>query len=177
MGGSGSGRTNGHTKVEDCRWLDASRWMKEGILQAGVWRSGSWQWKNADTAEITSSIGYEVNITDSSFPWLRLYYSFTQTKEALDYKIQLQPTRPYIGGLRWWFTCPLVINHSTCNRRVAKLYLPPGGRYFGCRHCYDLTYESCQKSHKFDGIFSLLARDCPGMTPFDVKNILTRKKT
>jgi len=35
-----------------------------------------------------------------------------------------------------------------CGRRVAKLYLPRGARYFGCRHCYDLTYLSCQRSDK-----------------------------
>jgi hypothetical protein len=27
----------------------------------------------------------------------------------------------------------------SCNRRVGKHYLPPGARYFGCRHCYDFT--------------------------------------
>jgi hypothetical protein len=28
---------------------------------------------------------------------------------------------------------------------VSKLYLPSGGRYFGCRHCYRLTYRSVQE--------------------------------
>jgi hypothetical protein len=32
------------------------------------------------------------------------------------------------------------------------LYLPPGGKFFGCRQCYDLTYESCQRSHKYDRV-------------------------
>jgi hypothetical protein len=35
-----------------------------------------------------------------------------------------------------------------CNRRAGKLYLPPGGRYFGCRQCYRLTYISCQTHDK-----------------------------
>jgi len=35
-----------------------------------------------------------------------------------------------------------------CRRRVAKLYVPPGGHLFGCRHCYDLTYKSSQESDK-----------------------------
>jgi hypothetical protein len=35
-----------------------------------------------------------------------------------------------------------------CGRRVGKLYLPPGGRYYGCRQCHDLTYTSCQQSDK-----------------------------
>jgi hypothetical protein len=33
-------------------------------------------------------------------------------------------------------------------RRVGKLYLPPSARYFGCRHCYDLTYNSVQQHDK-----------------------------
>ena len=40
------------------------------------------------------------------------------------------------------------MNGHACNRRVAKLYLPPGGRYFGCRHCYRLTYRSVQEHDK-----------------------------
>ena len=33
-------------------------------------------------------------------------------------------------------------NDRPCGRRVQKLYLPPGGRQFGCRHCYHLGYET-----------------------------------
>lgn len=33
-------------------------------------------------------------------------------------------------------------------RRVGKVYLPPGGKYFGCRHCYQLSYRSSQESDK-----------------------------
>jgi hypothetical protein len=29
------------------------------------------------------------------------------------------------------------------------LYLPPGGRYFGCRVCYRLTYRSAQEHDKW----------------------------
>ncbi len=51
---------------------------------------------------------------------------------------------------RWWFACPLVVNGRACGRRVRMLYLPPNGRYFGCRGCHDLTYRSCQESHQYD---------------------------
>jgi hypothetical protein len=44
----------------------------------------------------------------------------------------------------------LLANEKACGRRVGKVYLPNWGRYFGCRHCYGLTYASCQKSHKDD---------------------------
>jgi hypothetical protein len=44
------------------------------------------------------------------------------------------------GGQRPWFICPGVVNGRMCSRRVA--ILDGAGRYFLCRHCYDLTYES-----------------------------------
>jgi hypothetical protein len=81
-------------------------------------------------------------------PWLRLRYSFTATGEALHYEVGLATTRPRFGGLRWWFVCPLAPSGNACGRRVGKLYLPPGGRYFGCRHCHDLTYTSAQEHDK-----------------------------
>jgi hypothetical protein len=40
------------------------------------------------------------------------------------------------GGERRWFICPIV----GCGNRVAVLY--GAGKYFACRHCYNLTYES-----------------------------------
>ena len=41
--------------------------------------------------------------------------------------------------------------------RAGKLYLPPGGTYFGSRAAYGLTYTSCQESRKFDGLYRRLA--------------------
>jgi hypothetical protein len=121
MGGYGSGRWNWHTKattVEDCRQLDVVRWTWEGIIKPETWRKGGWVWSDARTGEETSSIGYEVDTTDRARPWARLHYTFTQTGEKIDYKIALQTTQPHFGGLRWWFTCPLVVNDTYCGRRV-----------------------------------------------------------
>ena len=39
-------------------------------------------------------------------------------------------------GARCWFICP------GCQKRVGKLYIPPGESYFKCRNCYNLTYKS-----------------------------------
>ena len=151
MGGYGSGCWRWHAKkdtVEGCRVLDVNRWTREGILREGVHHFGGWKWFSAATGEETSSIGYEVNTTDMAFPWVRLFYTFTRTQEPMDYKICLQTMRPYFGGLHWWFTCPLLRLRKSCNRRGSKLYVPPDGRYYGCRHCSDLTYQSCQESDK-----------------------------
>jgi hypothetical protein len=122
---------------------------REGILKGGVWQSGSWCWyRDASLKERTAAIGYEVNTLDPAAPWLRLSYTVTATQEQLDYRVGLTTTRPRFGGLRWWIICPLVVNGRPCQRRIGKLYLPPGGCYYGCRHCYDLTYTSCQQHDK-----------------------------
>ncbi|WP_020471188.1 hypothetical protein [Zavarzinella formosa] len=69
----------------------------------------------------------------------------------------LQATATPFGGQRWWFTCPLIIAGIPCGRRVGKLHLPPGERYFGCRHCHLLTYQSSQEAHQFDRLSVRLA--------------------
>jgi hypothetical protein len=179
MGGAGSGnhyhwwRPSKKTVVEDCRSLDANRWMREGILKAGVYRSGSWaRFRDKEHTEQTSSIDYEVN-TQEVPPLVRLSYTLTKSKEAIDYRIRLVTTSLRFGGLRWWFICPLVINGRSCGRRVGKLYLPPGGGYFGCRRCYNLTYTSCQESHKYDSAFRFLAQDT-GYDFATVKRVMGR---
>jgi pyruvate-formate lyase-activating enzyme len=53
-----------------------------------------------------------------------------------DYEVSLVTTPCYYGGVRYWFSC------SSCGRRVAVLYLAPGGVYFRCRHCNNLSYWS-----------------------------------
>ena len=50
--------------------------------------------------------------------------------------VSLEWTPCNFGGERPWFVCP----GDRCGRRVAILYGP--GKYFLCRHCYDLRYES-----------------------------------
>lgn len=51
------------------------------------------------------------------------------------------------GGTRPYFLCPGVVNGVHCNRRVGKLF--SGGRYFLCRHCYDVAYKS-QSEPRYD---------------------------
>jgi len=149
MGGYGSGRWGWHCKkttVEKCLQLDTDRLNREGMLSWGLRWLGIWRWTYADGA--TCSISLEVNTTDQARPWVRLFYTDKRKEQDVDYRVMLQTTRPHFGGWRWWFTCPLVVNGQSCGRRVRKLYLPPRGLYFGCRHCYDLTYTSCQESDK-----------------------------
>lgn len=155
MGGSGSGRWAWHDKaqtVEDCRWIDVTRWRREGIIapEAGAW--GSWTWRRDGTQ--VAAIGYQSR-ADEDTGWVRLCYTVTLRgkPEDVDYTVPLVTVPRHFGGLQWYFSCPLDSNGRSCGRRVGKLYLPPGGRYFGCRHCYRLSYKSCQESHKYDSAF------------------------
>ncbi|MEA3406613.1 MAG: hypothetical protein U9R48_00855 [Chloroflexota bacterium] len=150
MGGWGSSRWGWYRKkttVEQCRWLDVNRWMREGIIGADHWRKGAWEWRDVRTGERTSRIGYEVR-TQGASGWVRLYYTLTSGPhdgEEIDYRVPLTTTRPHFGGQRWWFSCP---GRGCGGRRVGKLYLPPGEIYFLCRHCHDLTYRSAQEHDK-----------------------------
>lgn len=79
--------------------------------------------------------------------------SFGNTKTVADYCIEYGAENDYLVirynqndqrfkiaespltfGPRSWFVC-------NCDRRVAKLYLPPNAMHFKCRHCHKLTYE------------------------------------
>jgi len=135
--------------VEDCKSIDIPWLSRHGYF--GGFKTGGIAWKNA-AGEVISSIGIQVSVDERNFGgnYVRLFYTqtnnFTNEKTELDYKVELITTPCNFGGVRYWFICPLVINGRPCGRRVGKLYLPPGGKYFGCRHCYNLTYR-CQKEH------------------------------
>ncbi len=156
MGGRGSGnhfhwwRSGKKTTVEDCLSIDANRWMREGILKEGRAAFGSWKWTYSRGGGFT--VHYQAVTTDPESSHVRLSYSFVWTstgqEESHDYRVGLTATRPRFGGVRWWFLCPLTVNGKACGRRVGKLYLPPRGRYFGCRHCHQLSYSSCQEHDK-----------------------------
>ena len=104
----------------------------------------------------SSSAGYFV--TCGEVPTITLDYRWHDSEDVL-IPIRLQTTPTQFGGERWWFTCPLIVNGAECNRRVGKLYLPPGARYFGCRTCHRLTYRSCQEAHQAERLFSRLGME------------------
>jgi hypothetical protein len=60
--------------------------------------------------------------------------------------VDLTWTACNFGGERPWFVCP----GAGCGRRVVVLYGP--GKYFPCRHCYDLRYESQRKDKMHRGL-------------------------
>ena len=143
MGGWGSGR---------CRRGGKKATAEESlVLGIGGFHgrlcphAGTVTWTRNGT--VTASVGYFVTSNDDR-PILTLHYRQRETDVRIP--IRLQPTYPAFGGQRWWFTCPLIVNGVVCNRRVGKLYLPPGTRYFGCRTCHRLAYLTSQSAHQFE---------------------------
>lgn len=133
--------------VEECRSIDIP-WLKQKKYFNGF-MGGTVEWKI--NGKVTSSIGIQVSTqeNDNCENYIRMFYAQTdnsENKTNFDYNIRLVTTPCNLGGFRYWFICPLIINGNPCGKRVSKLYLPSGGKYFGCRHCYNLTYQ-CQKEH------------------------------
>ena len=152
MGGLGSGnryRYGTKSTVEDSLALGMPDFR--GRIYPHSSGTFSWKWSTGNT----SSIGYFVTWTEYGPTTITLRYCWDDT-ESVRIPIRLQSTPTNFNGERWWFTCPLIVGGVACNRRVGKLYLPPGARYFGCRKCYGLTYRSCQEAHQYERFGRLL---------------------
>jgi len=158
VGGYGSGRHwyNTRIEVESCKAF-AIRDLRDAI-RSGPGYYGGLTWRIGD--EKTGDIGFEIVKADPAGLGVRLIYTFrkgTPEERRLDYVVPLLPVAK-AAGQAWYFQCMASRNGGpTCRRRVGKLYLPPGGQVFACRHCYNLTYRSCNESHKFDGMYKHLA--------------------
>ena len=171
MGGYGSGY-QGPKKaaVEDGLTLSISDLRRKKALVPGARTGGTWIWSYAGR-EPHAKIGYTADLSNPSGGTMRLTY--TSNGEPMDYMIQLVSTVPTYGGRRWWFLCPLSRADGGPSRRVTKLHLPPGARYFGSREAYRLTYTSCRESGKFASLHRRLAADL-GMDAASVRRSLKR---
>jgi hypothetical protein len=123
------GRYGYKDKVESMLKLDISRLKAIGVnLDEGVfYTSGIINWTSGKGAYThNSSISY-IREGDT----FTLYYKYNDKPVKED--IELLRTPCNYGSSRVWFSCP------SCSRRVRCLY---GTKYFRCRKCHDLIYES-----------------------------------
>lgn len=141
MGGYGSGRSGYKQKAEDCRSLDVNRLHREGCLEPG--RMGNWVW--SQNGEEIARIGYRAEEGRFVLNYrVRLYGG---DWESIEQPTRLTYTSCHYGNKRPYFICPGVVNGRICGRRVGKLF--SGGRYFLCRHCYNVAYTS-QSEPRYD---------------------------
>jgi len=126
--------------VEQATQLSIFKLKEFGLLRGRCTSTLTWTHKLSGK---TSSIGILVDTEDL---YAKVNYAITDRdtdeKTDYDYKINLTTTPCNFGGVRYWFICPLSRDGAYCGRRTGTLYLASGGNYFGCRHCYNLSYES-----------------------------------
>ena len=174
MGGFGSGRWGWGSKkiqVEECyKWsiFSLKPYLIPGFSGVSRWMRGEQE---------SGKISFRV-VGDEKPTAIRLIYTIgakSGNPEDFNYPVELTTTSLPWGGIRYWFVCPL----QGCNRRVGCLYLPPNGKYFGCRHCYDLSYESQTEWHRDKGMFERMAfmmQDThPGMNWEDMRDIFDNR--
>lgn len=144
MGGIGSGtwyRWDKKPVLENFCCININCMVKLGAIRDECHQQGGWVWSDRDTGEKRSSIGYECNTLDKDNSYIRLFYTITDTKEEIDYEVQLSRTTPHYGGTRFWFICPVT------GKRVTKLYrVPCNGNRFVSRYVFKLNYRSQMES-------------------------------
>jgi len=140
LGGAGSGswyRWNKKTTIEGCRSLDIRRLHREGLLKSGHRFSWCW-WRAEQKVASIKALVYRDRLVLS---YRHRSGPGSEWEEVME-PVALEWTPCNFGGERPWFVCPGV----ACGRRVAILYRQ--GKYFLCRHCYDLRYESQREDKK-----------------------------
>jgi len=178
MGGYRSGRWGGHRKkttVEASSVITAD--SLRPLLEGGLGSMGTLTLTREGEAFTLDQAGTGSAASEAG---LTIRYTLGSGENAREvaYDFRMVKTVPHYGGARWYFLCPLVVNGRPCLHRASKLYLPPGGLYFGCRTCYGLTYTSSQESHQFDRLYKHLAAEMGrGVTARDVKNLMDTGKT
>ena len=156
MGGFGSGYQGPRKQlVENSLTLSISDMMRLGAIVPGKRNGGQWSW-NFPGKMPHARIGYVADVRTVEGAALRLFYE--ANGHPVDNVVKLTSTRPHFGGRRWWFICPAVGADGRTGRRVAKLHLPPGERYFASRRAHGLTYRSCRESGQFRAISGRLAK-------------------
>lgn len=125
----------------DVRYLQRKEWLRPGLVYFLNWTRGG-----------EPSGGVQVLTSQDTITLIYRHRRRGQEWEEVNQAVHLSWTPCNYGGRRPWFIC------GNCGRRVAVIYA--GGKYFACRHCYDLTYRSCQES---DSRFSWFFRNYNGL--------------
>jgi hypothetical protein len=130
MGGYGSGqRYSGRDTTDDHHNIDVRSLKRGGWLSPGT--SSTMRWTRH--GQQRAAIGLKAHYGCLTLKYRNQRHG--EDWESLEYDIEIVTTPCNYGGERVWFRCP----GRGCGRRVAILYI---SRYFVCRHCLYLAYES-----------------------------------
>ena len=135
----GTGRRKRKRTVEECRELSIGTFRE--LFHANA--AERLIWKKNDAVVMAANF----TLTWDTTPLIGLTY-FMPDNSLVEFFVELKATTQRLGGERWWFVCPLIVRGVPCNRRVSTLFMPPGSKFFGCRHCLNLSYRSKQKTRR-----------------------------
>jgi hypothetical protein len=142
----------GRFTVEDCLCFNAVVLRRTGVFRSLPGTQYTYQWRRASRSDCKMSYTVIEVPAEAMALGLDCFVSDerSMTKQRMGYVVRVTSTGCRLGGTgrRFWRRCPLLRNGVPCNREVMRLYLPPGGQMFGCRHCHNLTYRSCQNHDK-----------------------------
>ncbi len=147
------------TTAESSHALSIFWLKKQGFLDSS-YKSGFITWTYG-LSENKSSVGFSI-VKDSwdiaeENTYIELKYThtdrWTEEKSDMDVKITLTATPCSYGGKRYWFVCPLTKNGRYCGRRVGVIYVI--GKWFGCRHCGEIAYQSQMYGGRYKGFVSI----------------------
>jgi hypothetical protein len=143
----GRGVNSRKTRVDEVPSIDILDLQRNKVFSSGPDIAWTACWYRGE--DVTASISYRLETRGYVIEGVRFFYITIDTncgeKKDFNYVIPVVSTLCNFGGVRWWFVCPLFVNDCVCNRRCRIVYMPPGAEYFGCRKCYELTYESRQR--------------------------------
>src|SRR5215469_7392579 len=129
--------------VEECRTLSISRLAKRKFYLFEGGHPQSFQF--SFTSGFRMEVIYPDRRSDDPEWTMRLCFGFPGKWEC-EHTVQFTSIpSPLRRGKRYYFKCPGIQYGVRCDRRVGKLYLPPGEDCFACRKCHDLTYESVKE--------------------------------
>ncbi len=130
--------------VEQSMSINMARLKADNLLGSEKWAVLRWSYRPTHES---SAAALRIHILGES-GLMRLVYD-GKDKEHFDYQVNIISTPCYYGGQRFWFSCPLMRGGLSCGRRVGVLYKPDGAKYFGCRQCYNLTYQKRNENRHY----------------------------
>lgn len=146
------------TEAENCRKIEIW-WLLRDIKEKDGYKHTTVSWgENGSGGSISVRV-----IVSNEEKYARFTYTQTDNatgeKKDYDYVVPIVETLCHFGGARYWFKCNLYKDKQYCGRRVGVIY--KDGNWFGCRHCYDLTYASrkVNKRYRHYPLFRILELD------------------
>ena len=128
-------QTTESTKRIDIRWL-----LKKNILSSNCIGSIYWTYRDEEAGSVSYS-----NCEDRIVLNYRYRPADSLNWERVSQTIYYEKTPCNFGGERKWFSCP------NCKRRCSIIY--GVAKFFLCRNCYSLPYQS-QLQSKVDRLIS-----------------------